>query len=104
MDGRILLYAPDQTLSDGGEQRDSLGFLDQHNLPAWDTWLYYIPFESAECNKDRGWPQHGGFLVSWVPGELVELINHAMRVNYDYCFVWEDELSGVMPRQPRLFG
>jgi uncharacterized protein (TIGR02996 family) len=35
--GRLLLFDPDGTLSDGAAAAVSHGYLDEDNLPAWDT-------------------------------------------------------------------
>jgi hypothetical protein len=70
--GRILLYAPDDNLSDGAAVYPSKGFFDVNNVPPWDTWVAYV----------------GRYLVSWVPPMLEELAAAGIEVNPEECIQW----------------
>jgi hypothetical protein len=87
--GRLLGYAPDETLSDGAAELESQGFFDVHNVPPWDTWIAYV-YESDGPN----------YLVSWVPPVLVDLVTGGISVNPEDCIWWLDEeeacLSGLL--------
>lgn len=76
--GKLLLYAPDDNLCDGGSQFLSKGFFDVNNIPPWDTWICL--FES--------------YLVSWVPMQLLSLANEGIDVNPEQCIFWAPE-SGL---------
>jgi hypothetical protein len=73
--GRLLLYAPDESLFDGAAQYTSKGFFDVNNIPPWDTWVCF--FEK--------------YLVSWVPPQLVELASQGIDVNPEGCILWAPE-------------
>ena len=57
-EGRLLLFAPQDSLSDGAATVASEGFFDTDNVPAWDTWRYF---------DDQT-------LVSWVPHQLISKV------------------------------
>jgi hypothetical protein len=40
--GRLLLFDPDGTLSDGGAAVGSRRFFDDDNVPPWDCWVLYV--------------------------------------------------------------
>jgi hypothetical protein len=71
-DGKLLLFAPEETLSDGAATYASKGFFDVDNIPPWDTWVCY--FER--------------YVVSWVPPRLVALANAGIDANPEQCISW----------------
>jgi len=73
--GRLLLYLPDENLSDGAAQYASKGFFDVQNVPPWDTWV---------CLIER-------YLVSWVPPLLMDLASQGIDVNPEQCILWAPE-------------
>jgi hypothetical protein len=70
--GRILLFVPDDTLSDGAARYASKGFFDADNVPPWDTWVCYF----------------GRCLMAWVPFELESLANAGINANPEECITW----------------
>lgn len=55
--GRLLLFAPDETLSDGAAYYGSRGFFDSGNtgnVPPWDAWVLYVEDEPStwEASED----------------------------------------------------
>jgi hypothetical protein len=70
--GKLLLFSPRDTLSDGAARYSSKGFFDVDNIPPWDTWVCF--FEK--------------YIVSWVPPQLVELANAGIEVNPEQCIFW----------------
>jgi hypothetical protein len=40
--GRLLLFDPDETLSDGAAAVASQRFFDDDNVPPWDSWVLYV--------------------------------------------------------------
>jgi hypothetical protein len=75
--GRLLLFAPDDNLADGAAEYGSLGFFDVDNVPPWDTWIAMF----------------GKYLVSWVPPQLVRLVQEGLDVNPEQCILWADDPS-----------
>ncbi len=75
---KFLVYLPDLDLSDGAAEECSQGYFDTCNAPPWDTWLVYIPAQGEEPGK----------LVSWVPANLVDLVDAAIQVNPEGCISW----------------
>ena len=79
--GRLLVYFPDGELSDGAAEIESRGFFDVNNAPPWDTWIALFRDDSADISsRDH--------LVSWVPKELVEIVDRGIYVNPEQCIVW----------------
>jgi len=70
--GKLLLFTPNDSLSDGAATVASEGFFDVDNVPAWDTWLYF---------DERT-------LVSWVPPELIAKVQLGIDVNPEGCISW----------------
>lgn len=55
--GRLLVYEPLETVTDGASNSSSRGFFDIEDAPPWDTWFLYS----------------AGSISSWVPEALVQL-------------------------------
>ncbi len=70
--GRLLLYAPDENLADGAAKYSSYGFFDVDNAPPWDAWLAFSR----------------GTLLSWVPPQLLTLVQSGIDVNPECCIRW----------------
>lgn len=70
--GKVLLFSPEETLSDGAARYSSKGFFDDDNVPPWDSWVAFF---------DQ-------YLISWVPSQLVELVNAGVEVNPEQCTLW----------------
>jgi hypothetical protein len=83
LDGRLLLFVPDETLSDGAAAIGSGGFFDAENVPPWDTWVEYV----------------GSYLISWVPGRIVGLVDHGIDANPESCILWATDLDAAFTRQ-----
>ena len=71
-DGRLLLFSPEETLTDGAACYSSKGFFDVDNVPPWDTWVAF----------------HDQYVISWVPPQLVELANAGVDANPEQCILW----------------
>ena len=74
-EGRLMTYWPEETLACGGAEYASVGFFDVDNTPPWDTWV-------AFSNK---------VLLSWVPGELVDLVSKGIEANPEGCIAWYEQ-------------
>jgi len=80
--GRLLMFEPTATLSDGAASVVSNGFFDDDNVPAWDTWVHFVGARSAS------------FLVCWIPEWFLETADGGIQVNPERCIVWaQDRLS-----------
>jgi hypothetical protein len=79
--GRLLVYFPDAELSDGAAEAETNGFFDVENAPPWDTWVALFQDDPSDLS-------YGTYLVSWVPGELVESVSRGIWVNPEECIVW----------------
>ena len=83
MPGRILLYLPDEQLSDGAAQAATWGFLDAENAPPWDTWVAYLRNPIDERPWGGSW-----FLAAWIPPIFVEWVQAGCYVNPEQCIGW----------------
>jgi hypothetical protein len=82
--GRLLLFAPDETLSDGAAEVLSTGFFDADNVPPWDTWVDYI--EDAPTTEQHA--TTASYLVCWVPPFLIEAADAGIWANPEECIEW----------------
>jgi hypothetical protein len=77
VEGRGLLFIPQDSLSDGAATVQSGGFFDLDNVPAWDTWIYF----------------DGRTLLSWVPTSLISKVQSGIDVNPEGCIKWADNTA-----------
>jgi hypothetical protein len=75
--GRLLVYAPEDNLACGAAEYTSLGFFDVDNVPPWDTWIL----------------MRGKYLISWVPPQLIRLVQEGLNVNPEQCILWANDPS-----------
>lgn len=92
--GRLLLYAPDASLSDGAAEAYSEDFFDADNAPPWDTWVLYFDeeptIEEVRC--------FSSYLVAWVPPHFVHAADMGIRVNPEACIQWAAETDTLLAR------
>jgi hypothetical protein len=72
--GRLLLYEPLETVTDGASDSSSRGFFDIEDAPPWDTWFLYSE----------------GSIFSWVPEALVQNAQAGIDANPVDCIHWCD--------------
>lgn len=93
--GRLLLFYPDATLSDGAADAETNGYFDEDNIPPWDTWVAY--FEESRSDVS-----FGAYILCWVPRALVELVDGGIEVNPEECIQWltasKTELSVILSK------
>jgi hypothetical protein len=97
--GRLLVYNPDESTSDGVAHDATQGFITGCNEPAWDTWIAYVMGDSVS-----GTPYYHPFdsyLLSWVPDPLIEMVQGSMDRNSDDCHHWVNGLDSAFIRQLR---
>lgn len=76
-DGRLLVWERDTTIDDGAGEAETAGYLDESDMPPWDTWVAYVdPHPRA------------GYLVTWVPALFVERVGRAISVNAYGALYW----------------
>ena len=85
--GKLLLYFPDEDLSDGAAEVESKGFFDVYNAPPWDTWVAYFEEKGGASKIDRN------YLLAYVPQKLVSLANAGIDVNPEECIQWLEKES-----------
>jgi hypothetical protein len=94
-DGRLLLYAPDDNLSDGAAELLSQGFFDVDNTPSWDTWVCYVFDSEQEQQVWAGYERYQplSVLVSWVPPFVLNLAHEGTWANPEQCIAWADTVD-----------
>jgi hypothetical protein len=80
--GKLLLYEPLETVTDGAAASSSRGFFDIKDAPPWDTWFLYS----------------GGTIFSWVPESLVQKAQAGIDANPVDCIHWCDWSKLSEPR------
>lgn len=79
--GRLLVYFPDEDLTDGAAEVASQGFFDVYNAPPWGTWVGY--FEDGGAG-----PRRPCYLLAWVPDALAAVASAGIDVNPEQCIAW----------------
>lgn len=82
----LLIVDPDASLSDGAARVASSGYIDDNNIPPWDTWLIVMP----PPPNSSGSP----CLLCWVPEWAAGLVDAGIVVNPEQCLSWTAPLSG----------
>jgi hypothetical protein len=96
--GRLLIFDPGLTLSDGAAMVESSGFFDAGNTPPWDTWIAYV---KEEPQRSESWTKLDSYLVCWIPVVFVDLVERAVAVNPERCLLWSDETDTPFLRHLR---
>jgi hypothetical protein len=79
--GRLLVWYRDLTVDDGVGESCTNGYLDESDMPPWDTWITYV-------HPDDDPKAAGGYLVSWVPAQFVEPVQEAITCNAYDALLW----------------
>lgn len=90
--GALICFEPALSMYDGAAMMGSGGFFDVENFPPADTWIAYI-------SKRYSHKADSGFLLSWVPEELVDLADEGVRVEPSGSLQWADEESDAFVQE-----
>ncbi len=97
--GRLLVWYRDLTIDDGVGESYTTGYLDESDMPPWDTWVTYV---SADDDAEAA----AGYLVSWVPPQFVKAVQQAIDSNaYDALFWLSDSrllVAGILREEDVL--
>jgi hypothetical protein len=85
--GRLLGWERDTTIDDGVGEAETHGFLDESDMPPWDTWIAYSDGHRA-----------AGLLVSWVPEVFVPSVDAAVRYNAYDALYWLSDSDSIIAR------
>lgn len=83
--GKLLLYDPDLNLFCGGAENATEGFFDTDNIAPWDFWVAYV----IEREPKEGFDS---YLVSWIPGSLVQIAEIGIQANPEGCIAWAEKV------------
>jgi hypothetical protein len=97
--GRLLAFTPDGTLQDGAANIATDGFLDDDNIPPWDTWIWYVTNDPVSKPEFWSGTVTDSYLLSWVPESLIKVVNAGMDVNPEDCIRWATDLDTPFIRQ-----
>ena len=97
--GRLLLYYPYLSLSDGAAELVSKGFFDTNNEPAWDVWVFCDRDERVSNPQD-----YGTYLLCWIPNRLIDLVEQGIRINPEACLEWATESKHPFATKLGSFG
>jgi hypothetical protein len=75
--GRLLVWQRDDTIDDRAGQAETSGYLDESDMPPWDTWVAYVDAERIS-----------GYLVSWVPAIFIDAVERAIAINAYGALYW----------------
>lgn len=72
--GRLLVYAPLETVDDGASEAGSMGFFDMEDAPPWDTWFLYA----------------GDSIFCYVPEFAIQRAQDGIDANPVGCIHWSE--------------
>lgn len=84
--GKLLLFYPGDSVLDAFSGMESDGFFDEDDGPPWDTWVW--------ISSEDSWPptisgyRFPQYIVTWVPGQFLDLANWGAKVNATACISW----------------
>lgn len=83
--GRLLFHDPRLQLFDGAAIPVSAELFDVDYMPPWDSWVAWAG------SKDERWTQatFDGYLVCWIPAELVPYVQAAIDISPTPTLAWE---------------
>ena len=84
--GRLLLFEPGLTMSDGLAKKLTDGFLDVHNCPPPGLWLGYL-FRGYTLNGET---IADDVLISWIPDSEIGRVSDGIDINAEGCISWAD--------------
>src|SRR5262249_13949186 len=70
--GRLLVFFPNATQTDGSANLATDGYFDVHNYPPPDTWLHY----------------EDGELLAWVPEPFIDGAQTGLKSNPEQCMLF----------------
>jgi hypothetical protein len=83
--GRLLIFYPDFSPSDGIVSAVSKGYIDSEYFPARDSWVYYDYEHVLLPNKA---PATINYLISWVPPQIIDLVDEAIEDDPTQSLQW----------------
>lgn len=108
--GRLLIAEPEQSDWCGLSIHETNGFIDDLDVPAWDTWVCYlhetITPDPEQVHRTRealcasygmesyaDWqpPSSVSYILCWIPPEFVAMVEMGIKVNPVECFFWATE-------------
>jgi len=101
--GRLLYFAPGLSIFDGAAMVVSGGFFDEETFPPSDTWIAYL----KEKTDHKGHPP--GYLLSWVPEQVINLVEDAIVVDPTESIRWAASVNTpfldlLRQQNPKLAG
>jgi hypothetical protein len=103
--GRLLLYNPDLSLSDGGAEAYSDGFFDAEDTPPWDCWAWMASEEV--CGHTIDLPDRNEwccYLLAWIPPQLVTLAERGIEASIGGSLAWAADVEAPFLRRLRTQG
>lgn len=102
--GRLLVCAYDYTNHNGATAKETEYFLDEHDVPPWDSWVGEVRgLGSASASGTWGgtWPPtlgstlgeappNQGLLVCWIPAEFMANVERGLEVECIGMLCWAD--------------
>ena len=111
--GKLLIIFPEDSDICCLSVYEAEGFIDDEDVPPWDTWIGYFeesitPEETyvlqtqaryrASYNKSNSsefedWTPEPivSYILCWIPRDFVELVNEGVLANPVECFFWASE-------------
>lgn len=98
-EGRLLLFFPNSSTSDGAAPLNSDELFDLDDIPPWDTWVGFLLADKPEpfCSIQA-------CLVSWIPDQYIKLVASAINHISDGCLVWADDPYDFVRRDLEKYG
>jgi hypothetical protein len=93
-DGRLLMYRFGETTFTCTPKDITEGFFDEYDLPPWDLWVCFVPDIEP---PDRYFSHYDG-LLSWIPADLIDRVDSAVRASFEENIVWGDRFFELVDK------
>ncbi|MBW3543686.1 MAG: hypothetical protein KY476_25830 [Planctomycetes bacterium] len=85
---RILAFLPQHSLWHGSSVPVTDGFIDEDEIPPWDSWILLVD----------------EVLLSWVPASMVPAVDEAILLNPEESIRWASSLTDSATREMQAEG
>src|SRR5262245_56126322 len=85
--GRLLVYLPELGRGEAVASRTRSEYLDEHLVPAWDSWVMY----GREAPPDEPYGRADVYVLSWAPPHLVADVERLQEAAPQACLVWAED-------------
>jgi uncharacterized protein (TIGR02996 family) len=115
--GRLVLFEPERARGEAVVEVAGDGYLDRYQVPAWDSWLFYLD-EGGEGRRrvhahwEAEWilgrplrPRvFASYLVAWVPAAAAAAVDGGCEAQAESALAWAEDVDCALTPRLRELG